>query len=234
VETIKKEIPIHEVEENSIVTLTVDTNAPTLILLKDNKELKPSERIEIVRTSSTTTEIRIVKAKPDDEGKYTVIVDNKEQPLVQLKVIPKPVTQQTMDLPQTTFSEGDTLTINCQFDSVPDESFEFLRNGQPLITDDRITTTVQDTTYTIVVKGLRPNEDEGVYTLKSKHLILDTPSITVVSKPKQPETTVTEEEISVEETKSETVRKTNIEIHMMGMNRVLPLLFFFCFLASDR
>jgi hypothetical protein len=51
------------------------------------------------------------------------------------------------------------------------------------------------------VKDLRPEEDEGVYTLKSDHLILDTPSITVVPEEKKPQTettTVVEETITVE------------------------------------
>ena len=172
------------------------TSHKEIILLKENQEVKPSEHVKITQTSPTTVEIQIVKAKPEDEGEYTVVVDNKEQPLVQLKVVPKPVTHQTMDIPQTKFKEGDTLTITCQFDTRPEESFEFLRNGQPLRPDDRITTTVEDTTYTIEVKNLRPQEDEGVYTLKSEHLILDTPSITVVPAEKKPqeETTTTAEE----------------------------------------
>ncbi len=204
-------------EENSTVTLTVDTSARNITLLKDNQQLKPSEHIKIVQTSPTTTEIQIIKAKPEDEGKYTVVIDKKEQPLVQLKVIPKPVTHQIMTIPQTKFNEGETLTIKCQFDSQPDETFEFLINGKPLVPDDRISTTVENNTYTIVVKNLKPKEDEGVYTLKSDHLILDTPSITVVSKPKQPEKTETtettetietievQEEAPIEETIVETV-----------------------------
>ena len=103
------------------MTLTVQlpegVNHKDIILLKDNKPVKPSDRIKIVQTSPTTIEIQIIKAKPDDQGKYSIVVDKKEQPLMQLKVIPKAVTRQTMDLPQTTFNEGETLTIKCQFDS---------------------------------------------------------------------------------------------------------------------
>src|SRR5690349_8786941 len=99
------------------VQLPEGTKHKEIILLKENEEVKPSEHIKIVQTSPTTTEIQIIKAKPEDQGKYTVIVDSKEQPLVELKVIPKPVTRQTMDIPQTTFNEGDTLTITCQFES---------------------------------------------------------------------------------------------------------------------
>jgi hypothetical protein len=202
----------------------VDTPSRNLTLLKDNQPLKPSEHIKIVQTSSTTTEIQIIKAKPEDEGKYTVLIDNKEQPLVQLKVIPKPVVHQTMDLPQTTFNEGETLTIKCQFDSTPEESFEFLLNGKPLIPNDRISTTVEDNTYTIVVKNLKPKEDQGVYTLKSDHLILDTPSIKVVSKPKQPEKTETtettetievQEEAPIEEKKEQIVSACGMQLRML-------------------
>ena len=191
------EFPVQEVEETTTVTLTVDVPLRALVLLKDGQPITSSVRLQIVETSSTTTEIRIIKVKPDDEGKYTIRVDDRDQPLMQLKVIPKPVTRQTMDLPQTTFNQGETLTIKCQFDSAPDEPFEFLRNGQPLIADDRITLLIEETSYTIIVKNLRPDEDEGVYTLASTHLILDTPSITI--KP------VDTQEMTVEEMEEETI-----------------------------
>jgi hypothetical protein len=180
------------------VQLPEGTTHKDIILIKGNERVKPSEHITIVKISPTTVEIRIVNAKPEDEGKYSVIVDKKEQPLIELKVIPKPVTHQTLDLPQTKFNEGDTLTIKCQFDTVPEETFEFLRNGKPLVPDDRISTTIEENTYTIVVKDLKPVVDEGVYTLKSEHLILDTPSIKVIrlnveDKPKDTENIVEEE-----------------------------------------
>ncbi len=201
------ETPIQEVEESTTVTLTVQlpegTTHKQIILLKENEQVKPSEHIKIVQTSPTTIEIQIVKAKPEDEGKYSVLVDKKEQPLIELKVTPKPVTHQIMDLPQTTFNEGETLTISCQFDSTPEESFEFLRNGKPLKPDDRISTTAEDNTYTIVVKNLKPKEDEGVYTLKSEHLILDTPSITVTQIDKKEQPKVAEK--MVEEIEEETI-----------------------------
>ena len=69
----------------------------------------------------------------------------------------------------------------------PEEPFIFLHNDQPIVPNDRVTTTVEDNKYTIVVKDLRPEEDEGVYTLKSDHLILDTPAITVVAEEKKPQ-----------------------------------------------
>jgi hypothetical protein len=199
---LKKEIemPVHEVEETSTVTLTIEkpqgTSPKDVILLKNGEELKPSDHIKVTSISPTTTEIEIVKVKTEDEGDYTVEVKGVEQPLVRLKVHPKPVVRQEMQLPKTQFNEKETLTIVCQFDARPEEAFVFLHNDQPIVPDSRITTTVEDNKYTIVVKDLRPEEDEGVYTLKSEHLILDTPAITVapVEKKSETETTTVEEE----------------------------------------
>ncbi|CAF4749831.1 unnamed protein product, partial [Rotaria sp. Silwood2] len=81
-----------------------------------------------------------------------------------------------------------------------EEPFTFLHNDQPIVPDSRVTTAVEDNKYTIVVKDLRPEEDEGVYSLKSDHLILDTPSITVIAeetKPQTQTTTVEEEQVTI-------------------------------------
>ncbi|CAF5169735.1 unnamed protein product, partial [Rotaria sp. Silwood1] len=184
------ELPVHEVEETSTVTLTIEkpqsTKPEDVVLLKDGEELKPSDHVKVTPTSPTTTEVQIIKVKPEDEGDYTVEVEGVEQPLVRLKVHPKPVIRQEIQLPKVKFNERETLTIVCQFDATPEEPFSFLHNEQPIVPDSRVTTTVEDNKYTIVVKDLRPEEDEGVYTLKSDHLILDTPAIVVVPEEKKP------------------------------------------------
>ena len=116
---------------------------------------------------------------------------------MKLEVTERPVVRRQMELPKTQFNEKETLTIVCQFDARPEEPFIFLHDDQPIVPDDRVTTTIENDKYTIVVKDLRPKEDEGVYTLKSDHLILDTPTITVVPEEKKPQektTTNVEEE----------------------------------------
>jgi hypothetical protein len=118
---------------------------------------------------------------------------------MKLEVTPKPVVRKEMQLPKTQFNEKETLTIVCQFDARPEEAFMFLHNEKPIVPDSRVTTTVEDNKYTIEVKDLGP-EDKGVYTLKSDHLILDTPSINVVpgeKKPQQETITVEEEEETI-------------------------------------
>jgi hypothetical protein len=150
---------------------------------------------------------------------------------MKLKVIPKPVVRKEMQLPKTQFNEKETLTIVCQFDARPEEAFMFLHNEKPIVPDSRVTTTVEDNKYTIVVKDLRP-EDEGVYTLKSDHLILDTPSVTVVPEEKKPQietTTVEEEEETIAITQQQPETKEVIEEEkVVG----LFLLFVFSFFVN--
>ncbi|CAF1586223.1 unnamed protein product, partial [Adineta steineri] len=202
IETYKTEteMPVQEVDETSTITLTIEksqnTTTKDVVLLKNGEELKPSDHVKITSISPTTTEVQIVKVKPEDEGDYTVEVKGVEQPLVRLIVHPKPVVRQEMQLPKTQFNEKETLTIVCQFDATPEEPFILLHNDKPIVADSRVTTTVENNKYTIVVNDLRPEEDEGVYTLKSDHLILDTPSISIVPEEKKSQTeTVTIEEI---------------------------------------
>ena len=189
--------------------------------MKDGAPVTVSDHLHIKPLSSTTTEIEIINAKQEDEGEYTVVIDNQEQPLMKLQVTPKPVVRQEMQLPKTQFNEKETLTIVCQFDARPEEPFIFLHNDQPIVPDSRVTTTVEDNKYTIEVKDLRPEEDEGVYTLKSEHLVLDTPVITVVPEEKkpQPETSTVEEE---EETVTVTSHQQQPEIQQKEVG------FFFC------
>ena len=123
------------------------------------------------------------------------MVNEKEQPLMKLEVTPRPVVRQEMQLPKTQFNERETLTIVCQFDTTPEEPFTFLHNDQPIIPNSHISTTIEDNKYTIIVKDLRPEEDEGVYTLQSDHLIRDKPSITVISEEKKSQTQSTTDEI---------------------------------------
>ena len=196
-----------------------------IVLLKDGVHVSESDHIHIKPISYTTTEIEIIKAKPEDEGEYTVLIEDKEQPLIKLEVTPKPVVRQEMQLPKTQFNEKETLTIICQFDARPEEPFIFLHNDQPIVPNDRISTSVEDDKYTIVVKDLRPGEDEGVYTLKSDHLTLDTPAISVIPKQEksQPETTTIEE---IEETMTVVPQTESIEVCFVFCElKLLPLLF---------
>lgn len=194
-------------EENATVTLTLEVpeeiKLKEIMVFKENQPILVSENMKVVRTSPSTVEIQIAKVKSHDQGEYSVVINYKEQPLMKLKVIPKPVVHGKIDIGQTTYNEGETLTINCRFDSKPDETFEFMRNGKPLTPDDRISTVVEDNAYTIVVQDLKPEKDEGVYSLKSEHFILETPWIRVIETEKQEE--LAEKVDVVEQVEEETI-----------------------------
>ena len=63
--------------------LPESTTHKFIVLLKDNQPVESSQHIKVSKTSPTTIEVQIVKAKPADEGKYSVVVDEKPQPVMQ-------------------------------------------------------------------------------------------------------------------------------------------------------
>jgi len=215
-----EEIPTHEVVEGDSVNLTIErptgTDVKETFLLQNDKKLQPNTRLTIKPISSTTTEVTLTNVKPNDEGTYSIQFGKQPtQKLMNLKVLPKPVVHDSLHLPKDVFEEGETLTIQCDFDKKPEENLVWKLNDIPLnqLNDDRITIEIGDNgkSYTLTVKDLRPTEDQGVYKLESPHLVLETPFVRVIEnvEEEQEETTILVED---EETESfELQRKPKIE-----------------------
>jgi hypothetical protein len=215
-----EEIPTHEVIEGDSVNLTIerpkDSDIKQIFLLQNDKKVQPNTRLTIKPVSSTTTEITLENIKPNDEGLYSVQFGNQPtHKLMNLKVLPKPVVHDSLHLPKDVFEEGETLTIQCEFDKKPEENLVWKLNDIPLnqLNDDRINIEIGDNgkSYTLTVKDLRPTEDQGVYKLESQHLVLETPFVRVIEnvEEEQEETTILVED---EETESfELQRKPKIE-----------------------
>ena len=206
----EEEIPTHEVVEGDTVNLTIErpsgTDVKQTFLLQNDKKLQPNERLTIKPVSSTTTEIIIEKVKLNDEGLYSIQFGNKPtQKLINLKVLPKPVVHDSLHLPKDVFDQGETLTIQCDFEKKPDEALVWKLNDVPLtdLNDHRvhIETANDGKSYTLTVKDLRPKEHQGVYKLENSHLILETPFVRVIEniEEEQEETTILVED---EETES--------------------------------
>jgi hypothetical protein len=210
-----QEIPTHEVTEGDSVNLTIerpkDIDVKQTFLLQNDKKIGPNTRVTIKPVSSTSTEITLANVKPDDEGTYSIQFGNQpSQKLMNLKVLPKPVVHDSLHLPKDVFDEGETLTIQCEFDKKPDEDLVWKLNDVPLnqLKDNRITieTTDNGKSYTLTVKDLKPKEDEGIYKLESSHLVLETPFVRVIEnvKEEEEETTILFED---EETESFELQK---------------------------
>ena len=189
VEKPAEEIPTHEVVEGDNINLTIerpsDTSVQQIFLLRNDKPVETDGRLSVKSISPTTTEINLTKTKLEDAGTYSVQFGKQpSQKLMNLKVLPKPVIHDSLQLPKDVFDEGETLTIQCDFDKKPDENFVWKLNDTLLNIkkDDRILIQVSDDgkSYLLTIKDLKPNEHQGVYKLESPHLVLETPFVRVI------------------------------------------------------
>ena len=194
----EQQTPVHEVTEGDMMNLTVEKPSTVKLsdikILKNHQPLQPSNNIRVQVTSPTTIDIKFAPVELIDQGHYSLQIRDQTQPIMQLNVREKPVQRQIMNLPQDTFVENETLTIECKFDSKPDTQFVWTKDGSILLNDSRINIKQKNETFTLIIKDLKPS-DEGVYSLESKYLILDTPFINVL--PKQPTVQVEHKETAV-------------------------------------
>ncbi len=195
---IEDQTPVHEVTEGDMMHLTVEKPANVKLsdikILKNHQPLHPSKNIQVQSTSPTTIDIKFSPVELIDQGHYALQIRDQIQPIMNLIVHEKPVQRQIMNLPQDTFVENETLTIECKFDSKPDTQFIWTKDGSILLNDSRINIKQKNETFSLIIKDLKPS-DEGVYSLESKYLILDTPFINIL--PKQPTVQIKHEETTV-------------------------------------
>ena len=185
VKPVEEPTPVHEVTEGDMMHLTVEkpatVNLSDIKILKNHQPLYPTKNIQIQSTSPTIIDMKFSPVELVDQGYYSLQIRDQTQPIMQLIVREKPIQRQIMNLPQDTFTEGETLTIECKFDSKPDTEFVWTKDGSILLNDSRIIVKQKNETFTLIIKDLKPN-DEGVYSLESKYLILDTPFINILPK----------------------------------------------------
>lgn len=206
---VLEDVPTHEVFEGDNVNFTIEQpdgiDLKRIHLLFNDKLIESDERVIIKSVSPTKTEISLLKVKLNDEGTYAIQFDDRPiRKLMKLKVLPKPVTRDTLTLPKETFEQGETLTITCEFDKKPDGDVAWKLNDAPITPKDErifIETSDDGKSYTLTVKDLRPGEDQGIYSLEGPHLILETPFVRVIEhvQEEDEETTILVEE---EETES--------------------------------
>ena len=197
---VEENIPVHDVTEGDMMHLTVEkpANVPisNIKIFKNHQPLLPSKNILIQATSPTSIDMKFSPVELVDQGHYSISIQDQIQPIMQLNVHEKPVQRQIMNLPQDTFLENETLTIECKFDVKPDIPFVWTKDGSYLMNDSRISIKQKNETFTLIIKDLQL-ADQGVYSLESKYLILDTPFITVLPKPEQPTIEVEHEETTI-------------------------------------
>ncbi|CAF1568417.1 unnamed protein product, partial [Rotaria sordida] len=139
---VDENIPVHEVTEGDMMHLTVEkpsnVHLSDIKLFKNNQPLIPSKNIHTETTSPTTIDIKFSPVELIDNGFYSIKIRDQIQPIMQLNVRQKPIQRQIMNLPQDTFIENETLTIECKFDSKPNTEFIWTKDGSILYNDSRI------------------------------------------------------------------------------------------------
>ena len=185
---LEENIPIHEVTEGDMMHLTIEkpSHMPlsAIKLLKNYQPLLSTDHIHLEATSPTTIDIKFSPVELNDRGLYSISMRNEIQPIMQLNVHEKPIQRQIMNLSQDTFMENETLTIECKFDSKPDTEFVWTKDGSILLNNSRINVKQNNEAFTLIIKNLKLS-DQGVYSLESKYLILDTPFINVLPQQQQ-------------------------------------------------
>lgn len=210
-EEIKEvDIPTYEAVEGDSVNVSIEhpttIDIKDTVLLKNDAKLPPDARFILKPTSPTSMAINLQNLKLNDQGTYSIQFGKQPtKKLMHLRVVPKPVIHDSLQLPKDIFEKGETLTIQCEFEKKPEEELVWKLNDTPLtqLHDGRITVEIADDgkSYTLTVKDIQPKQHEGVYKLESSHLVLETPFVRVVEnvEEEQVETTTLVED---EETES--------------------------------
>lgn len=207
------------------LTVEKPANVPLsqIRILKNHQPLAPAKNIVIHATSPTSIDMKFSPVELTDQGYYSISVRDQVQPIMQLNVREKPIQRQIMNLPQDTFLESETLTIECKFDVKPDTPFVWTKDGSILMNDSRISIKQKNEAFILVIKDLQLS-DQGVYSLESKYLILDTPFITILPKPQPPVVEVEQEETIITFQVSTFIVGLSISIGGFVFSRMSPLL----------
>ncbi|CAF0827406.1 unnamed protein product, partial [Didymodactylos carnosus] len=178
-----------EVTPDSTRSITADQ----LQLLKNNRPIDDYSHISLER-EDTRWLVRLVDVDLLNTGLYSIDIDHQRQDLIDLYVKKRPVQRQLIELPKEEFFLNETITLECNFQKpIKTKSLQptWFRNGRPIQSTNRHIVTVDNmsddgpTKYSLTIKNV-DYTDEGIYELRTDYLIVETPLIRIVEKPKIP------------------------------------------------
>ncbi|GAB1597549.1 hypothetical protein Ahia01_000031400, partial [Argonauta hians] len=187
------------VTETAIFTCEVDREDVTCVWLKDGKEIKTSERIEII-TEKRTHKLIIRNVQEEDKGEYSCVVDDVSTS-AQL-VVEEPIVEFTTKLNEQKIRETETATFTCEVDKEGVSSV-WLKDGKEIKTSERIKTVTEKKTHKLIIHNVK-SEDKGEYTCVVGK-VSTTAKLVVDQKPSEIESTVevVAEKVTRTETRSE-------------------------------
>ena len=166
---------------------------PEMIFMKDGKEIKPSEKIQIT-FDETTNVFRLVVTDvgQQDQGSYSLLIKNKlgKQESEPIKInVTAPITIKT-GLPESIDAVlGEQTTLSVEASGIPQPKVTWLFNGQPLksSTKHKIETSKENSNLTTLTITKLDTSDTGRYTAvidNGLETIETQSALTVHAKPK--------------------------------------------------
>ncbi|CAF1262379.1 unnamed protein product, partial [Rotaria sordida] len=111
---------------------------PDIIWTKDGKEIKPSDRVEIVKKPDGTCSLTIKQATSDDKGVYKVICKNKLQTReAQTQIQVSSPLKFNTTLKDTIAQVGQSVTLEVDCEGLPKPTIKWFFNGQEITTSGK-------------------------------------------------------------------------------------------------
>ncbi|XP_059576117.1 titin-like, partial [Alligator mississippiensis] len=163
---------IKDIENQTVLTdvdavfeCEIKINYPEIKLswYKGTQKLDASNKYEI-RLEGDRHILRIRNCQLEDQGNFRVVC-GPHIASARLTVIEPAVERHLHD---TTFKEGHTCTLICQF-SIPNAKSQWYRNGKAIKIGGRYSTQVSDKVHKLIIKDVR-TEDQGQYTCRLDNL----------------------------------------------------------------
>ena len=171
------------------VISTLDVKPNQIRLLHDGTpiDLKKRSSIIIDRVAPGDYAVSLLNLRVSDSGRYEYAVEGAPSPkhLVTLFVEPRQPREKFLQLPQTTFTVGESILLKIDFDEDEplNETPKWYKNEMliPLDKNGRHqqVTDIPNRTHKFEIYNLQI-DDSGTYEMRTKDLIVRTPEITIV------------------------------------------------------
>jgi hypothetical protein len=171
------------------VISTLDVTPKQIRLLYDGTPIDMKKRSSIVvdRVAPGDYAISLLNLRVSDSGRYDYEIEGVPTPkhLVTLYVEPHQPNERFVQLPQTTFTVGQTilLSIDLDVDEPMDDTPSWYRNEMliPLDRTQRHRQTIDPVhrTYTFEIQDSQL-DDSGIYEMRTNDLIVKTPEIKIM------------------------------------------------------
>ncbi|KAL7670448.1 hypothetical protein ACOME3_005383 [Neoechinorhynchus agilis] len=130
---------------------------PTNVILREGIVTDKAQIHSLL--SDDTFLIKISHLQLEDSGLYEIQLDDGDRlPFLRMNVMKRPMIYKRLELPKTIFTEGDTLVIKLEHESVIGEVPVWTKDNKPLNPDDRVRLSSTGDQSTLTISPLRVSD----------------------------------------------------------------------------